>query len=74
MRQVLGLLGMYFDAAVFICQKLFTFIWNGSVYTLGTVKYTCFLPGWSGAEIKCNVHVALPKRPINQIKLLLIAK
>ena len=24
---------------------------------------TCFLPGWSGAEIKCTVHNALPKPP-----------
>ena len=35
-------------------------------YSSGTLKYTCFLPGWSGAEIKCTVHVALPKRPINR--------
>ena len=28
-----------------------------------------FLPGWSRAEIKCTVHIALPKRPINQFKL-----
>ena len=28
-----------------------------------------FLPGWSGAEIKCTVHVALPKWPINQFNL-----
>jgi hypothetical protein len=27
--------------------------------------YICFLPGWSGAEIKFTVNVALPKRPIN---------
>ena len=25
--------------------------------------------GWSGAENKCTVYVALPKRPINQFKL-----
>ena len=31
--------------------------------------YICFLPGWSGAEMKCTVHVDLPKRPINCFKL-----
>ena len=31
--------------------------------------YICFPLGWSGAEIKCTVHVALPKRPINQFNL-----
>ena len=29
----------------------------------------CFLPGWSGKEIKCTMHVALPKRPMNQFNL-----
>ena len=24
-----------------------------------------FVSGWSAAESKCNVHVALPKQPIN---------
>ena len=28
-----------------------------------------FLPGCSGAEIKCTVHVALPKRPINYFEI-----
>ena len=23
--------------------------------------YICFLPGWSGAEVKCSVHFTLPK-------------
>ena len=23
--------------------------------------YICFLPGWSWAEIKCTVHIALPQ-------------
>ena len=27
--------------------------------------YIRFLAGWSGAEIKCTVHAALTKRPIN---------
>ena len=27
--------------------------------------YICFLPGWSGREIKCTVHVALPNLTIN---------
>ena len=31
--------------------------------------YICFLPGCSWAEIKCTVHLTLPKRPINQCKL-----
>ena len=31
--------------------------------------YIRFLPGWSGAEIKCTVYVAQPKRPMNQFKL-----
>ena len=31
--------------------------------------YIHFLPGWSRAEIKCTVHVALSKWPINQLKL-----
>ena len=31
--------------------------------------YICFLPGWSEAEMKCTVHVDLPKRPINGFKL-----
>ena len=31
--------------------------------------HVCFLAGWSGAEIKCTVHVALTKRSINQFKL-----
>ena len=30
--------------------------------------YIRILPGWSGAEIECTVHVALPKLPINQLK------
>ena len=30
--------------------------------------YICFLSGRSGAEIKFTLHVALPKRPINQFK------
>ena len=29
-------------------------------------NFNCFLPGWSGAEIKCTEHVALPKWPINR--------
>ena len=32
------------------------------------VSFLAFLV-WSGAEIKCTVHVALPKWPINQFKL-----
>ena len=28
-----------------------------------------FLPGWSGAEIKFTVRVALPKQPKNWFKL-----
>ena len=28
-----------------------------------------FLPGWSGAEIKCTMHVDLPKQSIDQFKL-----
>ena len=31
--------------------------------------YICFLPGWSGAEIKYTIYVVLPKRHINQFKL-----
>jgi len=27
--------------------------------------FVSFLPVWSGAEIKCTVHVALPNWPIN---------
>ena len=27
--------------------------------------YICFFPWWSAAEIKCTVHVSLPKKPIN---------
>ena len=30
--------------------------------------YNFFLAGWSGAEIKGTVHVALPKQPINKYK------
>ena len=30
-----------------------------------------FLPGCSGAEIKCNVHFALPKRPISCFKTII---
>ena len=30
--------------------------------------YILFLPGWSGVEFKCTVHVALLKCPINQFK------
>ena len=30
--------------------------------------YTCFLPGWSGAEMKSTVHDALPKLSINLSK------
>ena len=36
--------------------------------------YIRFLPGSSGAEIKCTVHVALPKRPINLFDLVQQAK
>ena len=28
-----------------------------------------FIPGCSGAETKCTLHVALPERPINLLKL-----
>ena len=31
--------------------------------------YICFLPGWSWAEIKCTVHIALPKQPINKCQI-----
>ena len=31
--------------------------------------YIYFLPDWSWAEIKCTVHVALLKRPINYFKV-----
>ena len=31
--------------------------------------YICFLPCWSGANIKRTLHVARQKRPINQFKL-----
>ena len=34
--------------------------------------YIRFLPGWSGAEIKCTVNVSLPKRPINYHKRAII--
>ena len=39
-----------------------------------TLKYTCFLPGWSGAEIECTLHVTLPKKPINRYVDLVISK
>ena len=29
--------------------------------------YILLLPGWFRVEIKCIVHLALPKRPINQL-------
>ena len=31
--------------------------------------YICFLPGWSGAEIKYSVEVVQPKLHLNQFKL-----
>ena len=31
------------------------------------MRYIPFLPGWSGAEIKCTVHVSLPKMAHEQI-------
>ena len=34
-----------------------------------TLKYTCSLSGWSVAEIKCTLQVALPKRSLNQFEL-----
>ena len=48
-----------------------------SIYIIRTISsylaafqlwYIRILPCWSGAEIKCTVHVFLPKLPINQIK------
>ena len=45
------------------------YIWIVSSQLLFMQRYICFLPGCSGAKIKCNVHVALPKQPINQFKL-----
>ena len=37
--------------------------------TLVVHLFIRFLHGWSGAEIKCTVHIVLPKLPINQFKL-----
>ena len=31
--------------------------------------YICSFAGWSGAEIKCTIHLAMPKRPINQFEM-----
>ena len=39
---------------------------NASVHNIYIrIVSSGIFPGWSGAEIKCIVHIALPKLPLN---------
>ena len=60
----------YFDPSVFLTGFLSQYIYQNSKLFFSLMQwYINFLPDWCGAEIKCTVHLALPKRPINQFKL-----
>ena len=45
------------------------YIYQDSKFSYEVSSTFVFFPGWTKAEIKCTVHVALPKLPINQSKL-----
>ena len=54
------------DLATFNFVSSSQYIYKNSKLAASLMKwYIRFLPGWSEAEIKCIVHVALPKRCIN---------
>ena len=56
-KKILAKLNKTIEGTVYILNRTVS-----SLLLLGMWSYILFLHGWSGAEIKCTVHVALPKR------------
>ena len=53
--------------AYIVCLLPTVYLYQDSkLFASFIVWYICFPPGFAGTKLKCTVHVALPKRPINQ--------